>query len=308
MMKRICLLLLTMQFSVWGGEFYFNASYLYWKVAFSNFNIAEVISSTAPNGERETVRFKHLHFPYASGFKLGAGYSSCSDLDLFVNWTWVRNSPHNVIKPRLNQFVGTPVSIDSFATTEAKAHGQTKLNVIDVELGKLFVQECFAFRPFAGLKTAWLNYSYRINFQNAFDMHMQIPAQDLADRFKDHIWGIGPRLGFTSRWCLGSSCFAFVLNAAGSLIWQDFHPSAGETYTQLNAPHGGTGKQHLDAINTVTELFFGLNYARPYRNALVSVSVGYEVQYWTNQTYGILGFTNQSLGTQGLTANLGIGY
>ncbi len=283
---------------------YFSGSYLYWKASFSDFSVAALEHSEAPTGDRELLQIKNLKFPYSSGFKLGAGYiAPGTGCDLFLNWTWIRNSPSLHLQQDKINIVKAITVEDNFNTSGAIATGRTKLNVGDLEVGKMFCGNNLYIRPFAGLKTAWLQYSYATLFSDA--TNGETPILELTDRYKDHLWGIGPRFGFTSRWNLGETGLSILFNAAGSLLWEDFHPEFSSTYVEDNAPHGGIVKGHLSMINPVTEIFAGISYTTCFSGIIVSASAGWEMQHWCDQIPGLSIFSsNHSLDIQGLTAAL----
>lgn len=309
-MYRLVCLFLAAAMPVFGLDvvgFYFTGSYLYWKAAFSDLTIASFEQLTDPAGARELLHLKNLKFPYVSGFKAGAGYGFCGN-DVYVNWTHLNNSPHLCLRENETRIVQSITSEDIFNTSGVKAHGDTRLDVGDLEFGKLFYANYLFVRPFAGLKAAWLNYSYFADFSDASTMQGQ-PIFDLADRFRDHLWGIGPRIGFNSRWHLGSSGFAVLFNAATSLLWEEFHPRFSSTYVEEEHPHGGIVESRFSSINPVSEFFVGLSYTAYLQGFFISAAAGYEMQHWCNQMPTLLIFSpSRSFDIQGLTASLRVGF
>lgn len=291
---------------------YFKGSFIYWCPAFQGFSVAALNKKIAPTGDRESIHIKNLNFPYAPGFKLGAGYEFPNeDWDIFLNWTWLRSNPQSTVSSKdgfLVQNLGQ--NNPRIFADKAITRGHLQLNVCDFDLGKTFYfTNCGDVRLFAGFKSTWLNYSFKTDFSNPIAEGPSI-VMDVRNQYRDNIPGVGPRIGFNSRWYLGSPHFAFVVNGAGTLLWENFSPRLAGLFIGDNAPHGGIVKTHVHGLNPVTELFVGLSYMRCFNGIDATILIGYEMQYWAEQNHGsfVAGTMSQSFNMQGLTASLALSF
>ncbi len=292
-----------------GGPFV-EASFIYWQPAFGDYPVAALFHEIGTTGDRESVDVQGLHFPFAPGFQLGVGYDlPCWALDLFVNWTWLRSNPHRTVVSDsqnivLNLFQDAP----KLFASEADSTGHIELNCCDVEFGKTFCAPCNGFiRLFAGLKAIWLNYDFNTAFLNPTN-GSDLPYANLNNASKDQIWGIGPRIGFNTQWCLGTEQLTLLLNGAAALLWEKFSPTVSSTYTLNGDPHGGIEHAHIKEINPVVEFFVGLNYACYLNGAHAQATIGYEMQYWADQLHNTFINSNEPLTLQGLTVTLALSF
>jgi hypothetical protein len=270
---------------------YLTASFLYWKAAFSNL-------TPAAFSHAQSHDFQNIKTPYAPGAKVGLGYNLPGDgWDLFLNWTWLHSHSHLSMQAKGEKTItvfSELIAPSSFTATRLHSHGTIALNVEDLELGRnFFVGNSVSLRPFGGVKAFYLKHSIKTNYTTG---HSSI---------KDQAWGIGPRMGVSSRWALGSSHVAFLLNAAGSLVWEDMHPTSKITLAGTPILEGKS-QIHARNINPIGELFIGLDGGGCIKKWFyINMSIGYEVQYWAHQIPETpVNPINNSLSLQGLTASL----
>lgn len=291
---------------------YITGSFIYWRPAFLEFPVAAKFTAigSSPAGDREFLNVQNLDYAFAPGFKLGMGYQiPCTDIDFFINWTRLRSHQHKSIPPSPNYLVINLIqNAPQIIATSAKAKGHINLDVADVEIAKTFyLNHWGAIRPYVGLKAVWLDYSFQTRFFDPFDEE-STALTDVFNCVHDDIFGIGPRIGVNTKWCLGCPAFSLLVNAAGSLLWENFKPAVTGFYTAAGNPHGGQFKGHISGFNPVAELFVGFGYSFPIHSFPANATIGYEVQYWPDQMQGLTLNSSESFNTQGLTASLEVGF
>ena len=155
-----------------GG--YFVASFLYWKTD-ENLNLVYKISPL--EGGTDKLTAKRVDFDYEPGFKIGMGYRINEQAwDLFVNWTWLRSYPHlsehSTASTAIISGLQSPLGgLDFTNASSAKANGKFAFDSVDIELGKdFFIGKRVSLRPFAGIKTAWVNQNVHTKYINP-DFH-----------------------------------------------------------------------------------------------------------------------------------------
>ncbi len=282
---------------------YVMGSFLYWRGQFTAIpvTISEVVE---PGGVREFGTEEFPHYRYKPGFKIGLGYNFSYDAwDLLLDWTWFRAHSQRSL------FASEPIFSQSTLSSETTApqvehHGFTRYNSVDLELGRVFyVGKRVSLRPFVGGKTFWLKFSIIDEFLNAIEGDSDDIVTDAVNFNNGHTWAIGPRFGVNSRWILGKSNFAFLLNTAGSLIWQKFHQFTGSIYTTNGLTQGGEGPVRLGNLNPVAEIFAGFDWGYCFtKTVYLNLSAGYEMQYLAGQIVNVFG-TEQAFNMMGLTAS-----
>jgi hypothetical protein len=188
-------------------------------------------------------KYKTFKTKWAPGVRVGAGWSSgCNDWDVGIDWTYYHNEKKNrastapfgfvsvsspsilampapgqsaLINPWVNQVALAPISSSNPSTTRlvvfprVHAKWELLLNSIDLDIGRTFwVRECFTFRPYMGVRGAWIKTHFEtkseyINTQSGsvgatpIETAVDVTARD---RFIDHLWGVGAHLGIEPMW------------------------------------------------------------------------------------------------------------
>lgn len=271
--------------------FYFAGSFIYWNSSFSDM----VISSRLQNPGVYSQKQKKIYLDsqYDPGFKLGAGVNFHRDVwDIFLNWTWLQsdfNETKSTDTPKLSTMLESVVALgDLVGTAEKfKAHWDFDFDTLDLEVGrKFYISKYIAFRPYVGLKAAWINYKLKMSYFNVVDYHGAPYLSAPRSEFKDHMWGIGPRIGLNTRWVLGHCNVGFLANFSGSIIWEDFQPLS---KTHFVNPDGTTPAisritAHEQDLNPVVEVFLGFDWGRCFNQKVYfNIAAGYEMQYWWDQ-------------------------
>ncbi|MBI3236702.1 MAG: hypothetical protein HYZ48_03245 [Chlamydiales bacterium] len=287
-----------------------KGSFIYWRQGFLQIPFAGLSKTFLDN--REEAKIRNFDFPYAPGFKIGAGYQlPHNGWDLFLNWTQLHSHPSGSAKAKngfdvVNLFNGDIKLLANKAT----ARGNITLNVCDFDLGKSFYStRSRMLHFFTGLKAAWLHCSFHSKFQDAIKEESQEPVFNLVDSIKEHSSGIGPRLGFNTRWYLGNRYLSICIDGAGSMLFENFKTYFSSTYEDDEA-HGGIIKSKTKGVSPVIELYVGLNYGNQLSKTRIDLSLGYEAQYWFDQipNFPIISGLDSSFNLQGLTATLKLSF
>ncbi|MES2345597.1 MAG: Lpg1974 family pore-forming outer membrane protein [Chlamydiota bacterium] len=184
-----------------------------------------------------------------AGFRLGLGYVFHRDgWDLDLWWTHYQNGQGDCdddcddccvvpdVAPIITMWSDLPTDGNNLTADDYSTKWKVNLNIVDLELGRAFMtSKWLELRPFVGVRGAWTNESYKINY---FDVnHVNPEPFDDADivfvsedrvSMKNKWWGVGPKAGVNSRWGL---CWGFSLygDAAISLLYGKFKVRHSET-------------------------------------------------------------------------------
>ncbi|MGC1878079.1 MAG: Lpg1974 family pore-forming outer membrane protein [Rhabdochlamydiaceae bacterium] len=249
------------------GHIYVTAEWLYWR--------------TREEG-MEFVTAKRIKFDFQSGFRVGLGVHLPYDYwDIYVNYTRFNprgsKSAHGSFYPLfLFQGAGAPQgpSVD-----EGHARWKIEFQSADVEIGRSFyVAKTLAFRPFFGLKGAWIDQDAHIRYAGGF-----IPVgQTFHTYFKNDFKGAGPLIGIESNWLIGSG-FSFFGDFAAALIAGHFHNK--QKQHQLGGAEVVDLNNDFNLVGPTVQLVAGLawdcNFNRD--QCHFGLSAGFESQYWWGQ-------------------------
>jgi hypothetical protein len=248
------------------GHIYFTAEWLYWR--------------TRQEG-MEFATAKKVDFDFQSGFRVGLGVHLPYDRwDIYVNYT--RFNPegsdraHGSFYP-LYLFQGAGVQGASVHGAHAK--WEIEFQNVDVEIGRPFyIAKTLTFRPFFGMKGAWIDQNAHIRYEGGF-----IPVeQAFRTHFENDFKGAGPLIGVESNWLIGAD-FSFFGNFATALIVghfdneQEQHQLDGAKVVDLNSD--------FNLVSPTVQMIAGLAWDRNFHREQwhVGLSAGFEAQYWWSQ-------------------------
>lgn len=307
---------------------YLSGSFIYWK---SQLEKEDVIEKNTFKSDPITfkIKQKEVNFKYAPGFKLGAGYNFKRDFwDVFFNWTSLRSTKsHIFLDTKLNlvdQFKSIilymPITVpgeDAFIGGSIDAHWKLDFNVLDFEIGRnCFIGRNLSIRPFVGAKASWIKWKFKNEYDDFFNGSEITPLGPIESRLKENNEGIGPRIGFNSRWILSSSNFSLFANLATSLLWTDMKAKKALQVAEFGEnPLTTETLAHRHELKPTIEYLMGLDWSHCFSKRFnFYISAGYEMQLWWDQTATDLNFTplffngefhaNQALMLHGLTASL----
>lgn len=248
------------------GHIYFTGEWLYWR--------------TRQEG-MEYATAKKVDFDFQSGFRVGLGvHLPYNCWDIYINYT--RFNPadsdraHGSIYP-LYLFQGAGIQGPSVA--EAFAKWQIEFQNIDVEIGRPFyIAKTLVFRPFFGMKGAWIDQDARIHYQGGF-----IPSgQTFRTHFENDFKGAGPLIGIESNWLIGAG-LSFFSNLAAALVVghfdneQEQHQLGGDKVVNLDSD--------FNLVSPAVQMIVGLAWDRNFNRERwhAGLSAGFETQYWWSQ-------------------------
>jgi hypothetical protein len=222
-----------------GANIFITGDFLYWQ---AHENGLSYVLKTQGSDIGNNAKTKEMHFQYDPGFRVGLGWNTPHDgWDLYANWTSFVTKAHGeetAGSKTLTPIFGNRHQAFTFANylpKSAKAHWNLNLNLVDVELGReFFVSKWLTLRPFAGLRSAWINQRMHTEYKGMQPTSSSFVS--LVDHMTSKYWGIGIRPGLNTQWGLGCG-FSFYGNASLSLLYGYFHQKQHEysknTYTDL---------------------------------------------------------------------------
>ena len=314
-----------------GHGFKFAFDILYWHTRMGGTEFAytnDSECSTMPI----TGELAEINFDWDWGFRVGLGYNFEHDeWDIMATYTMFdtngsksegsgQNNTSVVSNRGWAELPTGPNGSEAFVCADAgKSKMSLDLDVVDLELGRnYFVSRDLSFRPHFGLETAWIKAVQNTSFTGgtptspgfAFALGNNSIYVDDTNKF----WGIGPRTGFNSNWYLGNG-FSIFGDADFALHWGRFKVNHKESLS-------GGGSNDDQSINMTANmhrfvpkagLSLGLRYGAYVfkQEQYVSISLGYETQYWWRVNQSLIVDENthapkfnrasEDLGYQGVT-------
>lgn len=278
----------------------FTADFLWWA---TNYGLPVSIIITGNQDDTLTYgRVLRTHTKFSPGVRLGLGGNLDYDgWDLQAFWTYYYNTENRSI----------PSGIGQFRSTKISSYPQLRLtyNTADLELGATHgISRHLAFRPFAGVRGAWLYQLHHQRIDHAGESNSNIPLKIVED-----IWAVGPRMGLNMIWDCKKG-FHILANMSGSLL---YGVSKGQLAGVLPVDSSVVGidlGHNVHIKDKDTELFasfqtfLGLDWERTFNCGKNSfkIAAGWESNYWA--AYNLLLVFNPSISFQGLTVDMVLGF
>ena len=297
------------------GIFFFG-NYRYWQASQDGLQYTTKSDSftTGPSvithGKAERIKPG-----YESGFRVGAGYRFKRDAwDFLVSWTDLTSSRRNSTQAPISGFdlaIWSPASIGSYAS-KASGHWDLGYYVFDAELGRnYFVSKALALRPFLGLRGAWIDQKFDVNYHNVGVA--AIGTTEVNTRMKNDYSAGGVRLGFNMEWFFWST-FGIYGNISTSLVYGSFAVKTKVEAAEAQVVHL---KSNINRMRPNLETGLGLRWATNWDSCRFSLSLGYEMIQWWNMNQltkvefpgaanGFVHRSNGDLGLQGMTLAAGL--
>ena len=289
-----------------GYGWFITADVLYWHAKCGGTEFAytddDQIGSFPVQG-----RTKDMDFDWDWGLRFGVGYNFDHDgWDAKVEYTWFDSSGSASVSAGLNSTViplhgsstivatanpgvGNPTDQFLFCNS-AKSQYDFDYSCVDLELGRAyFISRDLSFRPHWGLKTAWIDQEQITRYTggnlNPDSSGNELGLGNNTVHIKDEcdFWGLGPRTGVESRWCLGNG-FSIFGNVAAALLFGYFDVDHKEQFSadpnnriKLNA------NRHAFSPNVQMQL--GLRWDKYIHDNKqhLGIGLGYEANYWWRQ-------------------------
>lgn len=259
-----------------GTDVFFTADFLYWIA--NEGGLGYVVKNNDNIGYVNSGKLVSPHFKYEPGFRIGVGYNLPHDgWDIYADWTWLisradrrisASSGENLYPTFMNiQEIDTTGALSSnLVVNSASANWKVHLNVIDLELGRqFFVSKWLTMRPHFGLRTAWVNQTYKLNYKGNFNLVHPSFILDTSGKLsaddKCKFWGIGLRGGLNNQWGLGSG-FSLYGDLAFSLLFGRFHINEEENFSGTVSGTVFDWKDKYTACRAIADLAAGLRWGQ----------------------------------------------
>ncbi len=308
-----------------GGEF------LYWQANMTGdiYAISHNTIDASQFGEGASmdtnIRAKTITFDYDPGFRVWTSYQFPFDewgLDLI--WTSFQTSASNSVDTTsildLHCLWDTTSAMQA---THASGKMHEKLQVIDLNFGKMFMWSCpFSFRLYTGLKGAFVDEKFRILYEGVF---IARPATE-AIVIKNNMKGIGLNNGLKAYWNLWKG-LSFYARGEVAVLWSQFKTKFNQILDvagDVNASFPVVSNNLFRSLKTNLVAEAGFNWSVDLGCvSKLSFFGGYEFNYWPNQIIwnrylindsnlqGGIAFILQELGDvgfQGLNAGASIAF
>jgi len=240
-MRKIKILLLLLWSVSSQAAVFVVGEGLYWQAHGNGLEFA------IEKGENSS-HLKHLEFDRDYGFRIGVGDSLPFDAwDVYLSWTRFHTTARGHGKGDLLPLWTKEAS----AANDAKAHWRLHLGLIDADLGREFcISKWVYLKPTLGVRCSVARQKYYITYRgDAF-------TRDLVS-MKNKFFGIGPKIGLNSRFCVGGDISLF---AQGSLSL-----SSGKFYVHESDHLEGSPKfkvfNRFHLIRAFSDIRAGLEWA-----------------------------------------------
>lgn len=271
------------------------------------FNFDRTIVDVKLNKEREV---------WEPGVRVGLGWNGCDCMDIRGVYTWFYSKDHHQAKTSFN------FSLDGLMNLFSSQNGTVfpedlnrtfNYNVADLEFGKTFQFCAFTFRPYAGVRAAWIDEKHRAIISGLSETFTLPPVEvdePISVSFGDKMWGVGPRIGFDSAW---GNLYGFdvLANASFSAVYGRnkheikvtvINASSNDVTIDENITDVTVHNNSYRLIPTF-QMFIGLGWSTCFApNYNMRIKAGWETNYWWD--LGQVLVLDRALSLQGLTAGL----
>lgn len=227
-------------------------------------------------------RTKDINFGWSWGFRAGCGKNITFDQwDLFAYFTLYRNhvsgsarSGQESILIPLRGSVITQLGVSS-----AKSNYSLDLYNIDLELGRhYYVSEKLSFRPFIGVKNAWIDQHQEIRYTGGALNRNSAHVNDYCE-----YWGIGARTGVNSKWHLFDGWYLKGM-LSGTVLYGFFDIEHKEKVTpsQVDRVEIDDNKHRFVPM---VQWHFGIGWGTYFnqKENYLDLGIAYEGMYWWRQ-------------------------
>ena len=277
-----------------NNNWFITVDVLYWKPDVSGTEFAYTENNPSIQYPIKG-RTKEIDFSWDWGFRAGLGYNFCFDSwDLYAEYTYFSNGSSKSTSGGCNSSVVplrggicNPSNGAVFNASRAKAQFDFDFNSIDLNLGRnYFVSHYLSFRPFFGAKTAWIDLQQTTRYCGGHSGSfcgvpvLALGPNTLKIKEDSDFWGIGPEVGFNSKWHLAKG-FSFFADTIGALLYGFFDVDHKEKYTAIdNTRIKLSGNVHK--MIPTAQIFAGVAYDIFFDcdRQHFGFRVGYDGQYW----------------------------
>ena len=272
-------------------DLFATASFIYWSPSQDNMELG-IVSQT------DTLYALHgdeinLDTAYQPGFKLGFGTNlKQGNWDMYLQYTWFRSKQETSESLAAADgkvlLAAELIPLSGHRFLDGKEDWRLYMDLLDLELGKHYsVQTDLFFRPFFGLRAAWIRQNLETDYLNESTGKNQ---HNISIVQKSNSWALGLRTGLSTDWMVGK-CFRVYGNGNGDLLFTQYSnlstKQQGTTTTGALASNSLYAvKQHnINCVRGRLELELGLGWGTYFsnNNRYVDLSAGYGFQIFFDQ-------------------------
>ncbi|MBS0603563.1 MAG: hypothetical protein JSS60_00845 [Verrucomicrobia bacterium] len=280
-------------------EPYLSADYLLWTVRQDNMSYC-IPSSNQLSNSATLIKNKvqNPDWKWGSGFRVGAGLNFRHDgWDTYIIYTRFHPEAadgHRSLKEDEQTLIPTfpATAMGGFTNNtfdSAKTRWSFEFDAIDWVLGRNFyVSRYLTLRPFAGLKTAWIEQSQYFRYHVPLNVVRGFDELTFFNKNHQDFWGIGTEIGLDTAWYVYKKNLSIIADLTLSALWGRFELSQkqrfidstlGQDFTNFNLRDG------YHAIRPVIEWSLGMQWESwLYRETMkFSMMAAWEEQVWFNQ-------------------------
>ncbi|WP_420421031.1 Lpg1974 family pore-forming outer membrane protein [Simkania sp.] len=286
--------------------FSIQGEFIWWRAILDNLEYglkdSAVITdpNNFPNDRAHNFTVKEPSFEFDPGFKVAAGYDFGRDnWDLFLRWTWLHSNPSDSVNAGDNNLILLETRVEPIAVSQnfggialspnGKVRWDIHFNVLDFEMGyDYFFSKRFSVRPFMGLKTAWIDMDYRVDYIAATVLEGGAnDIRDLKGKGDSDYWGVGPCFGIDSYLHIGWGFSIYGL-LSGAALYGEFDAK----YDQINIENPPNTIEvdlkfkhdNFYRLRNMVQMALGVEWAYCFsKEYLLALHIGWETQYWWNQ-------------------------
>lgn len=267
--------------------------FLWWRADLDDAELA-VREEVLPPGNIIEKELIEIDGKWEPGFRVGLGYrfGGCDCTDLGAMYTRFHGKSDRVSKVAENidtnllrqgwvVFLGPIVS-------SAKGSWNIGLDVVDFFAGHEFrMGECFSFRPYGGVRIAWVDLDYRASYIGVWENEaLEVVFQDTSMRLSSDFFAGGLRGGFQFLWEF-CNCVGIFGDFSFSALYGCFDVK--ETFSGGDVASTGflellteNYKSDFNGVRANIDALLGLKSWMNFCDCCYTVSLfaGYELSHW----------------------------
>ncbi len=266
-------------------DLYTTGGYIFWQPREENLELG-ISNASKDNALPINGRVVNMNFRFKSGFKAGMGiFSDRDNWDAYGEYTWLsghhRSYSNGPIAGGVLPFWGHPANLPVSPIVSGKSQWRLELNIADAQLARsYYVGTKLTFRPFFGVRAAWINQLYKTSY--TLENALLYPI-----RYSSHSWGTGPEVGLGSNWLLGYG-IRFIGSAEADILFTRYNLTIQEKYSVAPTIDAILLRQsHLFSLRPHTNLELGLGWGTYLYN--------HNYHFDLSATYGFQVFWNQNM-------------
>ncbi|MBS0652597.1 MAG: hypothetical protein JSR39_03625 [Verrucomicrobia bacterium] len=296
---------------------FIDGSFLYWNAKVDGYQFAEKLSITGlsttslPTSVNAKAKLETPTFDsWDPGLQLGIGYIFPQREQWCVRLSWTHfntDNEHSITThpntPPDGYLLPTlyPVLTGTLAD-RASSHWNMHFNTLDLELSRqFFIGKWLSFKPRMGLRAAWIEQHFRVNYHSVFLTAATAFSFDQLFRCRQEYEGIGLKFGTDLQFYI-TRAWSILGNLSTSLLWGTTElkqKATGRIFVSDtdSFPESLVLSKTFDKLRTNLEGQLGLQWQTYYHQGKYrfAASALYSIGYWFRQNL----LTNQIVSPAG---------